>query len=276
MQETQVQFLGWEDPLEEGMVTHSSILPWRIARDRGAWRATVHGVAESDTTERLTLTQLYTRDGCKYLQLCKTHSLPPRWWQSNFTLTWSHALALRETYFQKKFSASVQAASTGNSPERITKLNKVLLPNFVFDMRRNWGGRGGRGKGRNRWPSHGTSTPPTSCQNYMPKKDITYPSGIRLLLNHFLVAQMVKYLPTMQETQVQSLGWEDPLEKEKTTTPVFLPGEFLGQMSLEHHSPWGCKELDTTRAIITHTHTHTHTHTRIKNSSLLHQYEVHT
>ena len=30
MQETQVQFLGWEDPLEEGMVTHSSVLAWRI------------------------------------------------------------------------------------------------------------------------------------------------------------------------------------------------------------------------------------------------------
>ena len=33
----------------------------------------------------------------------------------------------------------------------------------------------------------------------------------------FLVAQMEKYLPTMQETQVQSLGWEDPLEKEMAT-----------------------------------------------------------
>ena len=33
----------------------------------------------------------------------------------------------------------------------------------------------------------------------------------------FLVAQMVKILPTMQETQVQSLGWEDPLEKEMAT-----------------------------------------------------------
>ena len=41
-----VQSLGWEDPLEEGMTTHSFILEWRIPMDRGAWRATVHGVAE--------------------------------------------------------------------------------------------------------------------------------------------------------------------------------------------------------------------------------------
>ena len=47
MQETLVQFLGWEDPLEEGMATHSSILAWRIPMDRGAWRATVHGVTKS-------------------------------------------------------------------------------------------------------------------------------------------------------------------------------------------------------------------------------------
>ena len=37
MQETQVQYLGWEDPLEEEMTTHSSILAWRIPMDRGAW-----------------------------------------------------------------------------------------------------------------------------------------------------------------------------------------------------------------------------------------------
>ena len=47
MQETWVRSLGWEDPLEEGMVTHSSILAWRIPIDRGAWRAIVHGVANS-------------------------------------------------------------------------------------------------------------------------------------------------------------------------------------------------------------------------------------
>ena len=49
MWETCVQSLGWEDPLEEGMATHSSILAWRIPVDRGAWRATVHGVAKSWT-----------------------------------------------------------------------------------------------------------------------------------------------------------------------------------------------------------------------------------
>ena len=49
MQETLLQFLGQEDPLEEGMSTHSSILAWRIPMDRGAWWATVHGVAKSWT-----------------------------------------------------------------------------------------------------------------------------------------------------------------------------------------------------------------------------------
>ena len=39
----------WADPLEEGMATHSSILAWRIPKDRGAWQATVHGVAKSQT-----------------------------------------------------------------------------------------------------------------------------------------------------------------------------------------------------------------------------------
>ena len=49
LQETQVQCLGWQDPLEKGMATHSSILAWRIPMDRGAWWATAHGVAKSWT-----------------------------------------------------------------------------------------------------------------------------------------------------------------------------------------------------------------------------------
>ena len=49
MQVTWVQSLGWEDPLEKGMATHSSILAYRIPMDRGIWRATVHGIAKSQT-----------------------------------------------------------------------------------------------------------------------------------------------------------------------------------------------------------------------------------
>ena len=49
VQETWVRTLGQEDPLEEGMATHSRVLVWRIPTGRGAWRATVNGVAKSRT-----------------------------------------------------------------------------------------------------------------------------------------------------------------------------------------------------------------------------------
>ena len=45
---------------------------------------------------------------------------------------------------------------------------------------------------------------------------------------------------------VGDLGWEDPLERERLPTPVFLPGEFHGQRTLVGCSPWGHKELDMT------------------------------
>ena len=49
MRETWVRSLGWEDPLEEGMATHSRILAWRIPMDRGAWQSIIHGVTKSWT-----------------------------------------------------------------------------------------------------------------------------------------------------------------------------------------------------------------------------------
>ena len=61
-----------------------------------------------------------------------------------------------------------------------------------------------------------------------------------------LVAQTLKNPPAMRETQVQSLGWEDPWEKGMTTHLIFLPGESHGQRSLMGYSPWSHKELDTT------------------------------
>ena len=55
-----------------------------------------------------------------------------------------------------------------------------------------------------------------------------------------LIAQLVKN-PAVQETRVQFLGQEDPLEKEMQPTPGFLPGKSHGQRSLTGYSPWGCK-----------------------------------
>ena len=60
------------------------------------------------------------------------------------------------------------------------------------------------------------------------------------------MAQMIKCVPTMWETQVRSLGWEDPLEKEMATHSHILSH---GQRSLAGYSPWGRKESDTTERL---------------------------
>ena len=60
-------------------------------------------------------------------------------------------------------------------------------------------------------------------------------------LGSSLVVQMVKNLPTMQGIWVHSLGWEDPWRRAWQPAPVFLPGEFHGQSGLAGYSPWGCK-----------------------------------
>ena len=49
MRGTWVESLGWENPLEKGMATHSSILAWRIPMDRGGWQGAIYGVAKSWT-----------------------------------------------------------------------------------------------------------------------------------------------------------------------------------------------------------------------------------
>jgi len=60
---------------------------------------------------------------------------------------------------------------------------------------------------------------------------------------------MVKKRPGMQETQVQSLGWEDPWRRKWQPTPVFVPGEFHRQRGLMGYSPRGCKESDMTEQL---------------------------
>ena len=63
------------------------------------------------------------------------------------------------------------------------------------------------------------------------------------------MAQAVKSLPAIGETQVQSLSWENPLEEVWQPTPVFLLGEFHAQRSLVGYSPWGHKESYTTERL---------------------------
>ena len=58
------------------------------------------------------------------------------------------------------------------------------------------------------------------------------------------MAQLVKNLPAMWETWVQSLGWEDPWRRERLPTPVFWPREFH-----RPYGPWGHKESDTTEQL---------------------------
>ena len=71
-------------------------------------------------------------------------------------------------------------------------------------------------------------------------------SSSTLYLGASLVAQTVKPLLAIRETQVQSLGREDPLEKEMATLSSILAGECYGQRSLAGYSSWGCKQSDMT------------------------------
>ena len=62
------------------------------------------------------------------------------------------------------------------------------------------------------------------------------------------MAQMAKNLPAMQETGFDPCIEKTPWRRAWKPTPVFLPGESLGQRSLVGYSSWGCKESDTTKA----------------------------
>ena len=87
MQETRVQSLGWEDPLEEGMATHSSILAWRIPMDRGAWWAIVHRVAKSQTRLKQLSVHAHT------LRIVNQHiDILVRNVKKRPSLPWSHSL----------------------------------------------------------------------------------------------------------------------------------------------------------------------------------------
>ena len=116
MWETWVWSLGWEDPLEEGMATHSSIPTWRIPMNRSAWQATVHEVRNTELTRHHQLEEL--GKGQKETPHVLSNSQnPPCWnlsWLNRESTTRkdpeSERLA-RDTQFSWPFPASVWHSS---------------------------------------------------------------------------------------------------------------------------------------------------------------------
>ena len=70
------------------------------------------------------------------------------------------------------------------------------------------------------------------------------------------MAQRIKHLPAVQKTRVQSLGCEDPQEKEMATHSSILAWRIPWQRSLVGYSSWGRKELDMTEQLQIHTYIH--------------------
>ena len=75
-----------------------------------------------------------------------------------------------------------------------------------------------------------------------------------------MVAQRIKNLPAMEETQVWSLGGKIPWRRDWLPTPIFVPEKPHGQRNLVCYSPWGIKELDMTDQLSTETSTQKYTH----------------
>ena len=83
------------------------------------------------------------------------------------------------------------------------------------------------------------STPPLAGVSLLKTCQLPLLAGISITLGASLVAQMIKNLPAEQETWVQPLGQEDPLEKGMATHSSILAWESQGQRSLAGYSPWG-------------------------------------
>ena len=259
--ETWVWSLGCEDPLEEGMATHCSILPWRIPMDRGAWWATVHGVQkESDITERLSRAQqtwerrcifsvLFSfgyissriAGSCESFYYCfseETVYCFPQWLcQFSFLLT-VYQVPLFSTFLPILAISCLLEDSCFNRLGRYLLVALICISLiistieylffiyllFIWDV-------------------------------FLGKNIYLVPMPILkldhlLLLSYWvvwvswasLVAQLVRNLPALHERPgfdpwIKKIPWR----RERLPTPVYWPGVFHGL-----YSPWVCKELDTT------------------------------
>ena len=119
---------------------------------------------------------------------------------------------------------------------RASSLKKILMLGKIE-------GKGRQGHQRMSWLDSIMSSREVNLSKVW---EIVEDRGARYAIANSLLTQMVKSLPAMQETQVQSLGQEDPLEKEMATHYSILAWKIPWWKILGVYSPWGCKELDNT------------------------------
>ena len=124
MRETQVQPLGWEDPLEKEMATHSSTLAWKNPMDGGAWQATVHGISKSQAQ----LSDFtFTFQQCSYYQKAVSFSQFPI----------SIKISLDQTPRVTVYECSLSSSQYPSLPQYTAsiKLGKLFLLSISFRQR---------------------------------------------------------------------------------------------------------------------------------------------
>ena len=215
MQETLVWSLGWEDAMEKRMATHSSILAWRIPQTeepaglQSIWVQSVRADWMTNTFLQ-SCHQLPITSSRKFEIVCYALSGPPPA-SLAFTLT-ANSLSICFALHPSRCSMFCLSSYLLIYFLLLSLLLSPGLPFLLLFL-------------------------------------LLSSSGLPFLFHFplsksysgtFLVVQMIKNLPTMQEIWVWSLSQEGCLEK-GIPTPVFLPREPCGQRSLVGSSPWGCR-----------------------------------
>ena len=267
--ETWVLSLGWEDPLERGTATHSSILAWRIPWTEETSRLQSMG-SQRVGHDWVTFTSLHFKVGMGWdpvytqgsshtaavsLSRCFLLLKEPRSLMTsvNFPVSLNHS----SFFFQEKFVHAFCWA--------IFIFVTLILDDFKIFHSSNQSvyhyllrAPFVAGKILDTWESDEHNRQSNCHHAVLWGRQI---SKNFLLINFLLqydcigaslVAQIVKNLPAMRETWVQSQGWEEPLEKGMATHSSILAWRIPWAEEPGGYSPWGCRELDMTEQL-THT-----------------------
>ena len=224
MWETWVWSLGWEDPLEKGKATHSSILAWRIP---WTFTFTFWFFFESLLWRSLEIIECLVVVGL-VTQLCPTLCNPKEYSPPGSPVCWILQARILEWV---AMPCSRRSSRPRNWICVTQELNPCLL-SCLLHWQVDFLPRVPSGKPKGRMTlymtlivvPHSSVGEESACNagdpGLIPGLGRSAGEGIDYLLQYswaYLVAQLIKNMPAMWETWVWSLGWEDPLEKGKAT-----------------------------------------------------------